>query len=549
MADILVVDDRSVNRDLLVGLLAPQGHRLFEADDGQEALRIAQQQRPDLVICDILMPTMDGYEFVRLLRQLPELAGVRVIFWTAHYHAREATDLARASGVLRVLLKPSEPEEILRVVEAALAEDEPDRTAALGGGFVKQHLRLVTDKLFETVRTLRQGNERLHALVELNLHLQTRRDPLRLLEEVCHGARRLIASQHCMLVARTRSANGTGAGESAHLLCSGLSQEAQAAMPLPAMHEGLLGAMLVERRGLRLVNPQPGQPLAGLPAGFPPVKALLAAPMMSPAAPQGWICLLNKMGTDSFSDDDEMLLSLLAALAGGSYESALDYQRRERHAAQQVQSLSRRLVEAQESERQQLARELHDRVGQNLTALALNLDLLKTRGLAAGRAELQARLDDSILLVETTSGTIENVMSELRPPMLDDHGLLDALQWYAQQFSMRTDIRVKVHGHAEVPRIGPAVEITLFRIAQEALTNVLKHAQARYVDLRIEQRAHDASMHIADDGQGFDPAGPVQPGYGLATMRERAQALGGTLTIDSAPHAGTRVHVRMPLPA
>ena len=149
--------------------------------------------------------------------------------------------------------------------------------------------------------------------------------------------------------------------------------------------------------------------------------------------------------------------------------------------------VSKKVVEVQESERRQLSRELHDRVGQNLTALGINLDILKTLGSGDSRAELRARLEDSITLVEATSDAIENVMTELRPPILDEHGLLPALQWYAKQFSQRTGIDVTVRGEEPTRRPGQEIEITLFRIAQEALNNVAKHARAAHVDVELEQ--------------------------------------------------------------
>src|SRR5256885_15827964 len=113
MATILVVDDRPLNRELLLTVLASQGHRLLEAGDGVDALALVRAERPDLVICDILMPTMDGYEFVRRLRAEHEIATTAVIFCTAHYHAREASGLAASAGVARVLTKPCEPQQII----------------------------------------------------------------------------------------------------------------------------------------------------------------------------------------------------------------------------------------------------------------------------------------------------------------------------------------------------------------------------------------------------------------------------------------------------
>src|SRR5450755_2407392 len=125
MATILIVDDHPINRKFLAALLGKGDHRLLEAADGAEALAAVKAEHPELVIIDILMPTMDGATFVRLLRADPSIAHTRVIFCTAHYHEPEAQALARASGVSFVLTKPSEPETILSTVEAVLGTSRP----------------------------------------------------------------------------------------------------------------------------------------------------------------------------------------------------------------------------------------------------------------------------------------------------------------------------------------------------------------------------------------------------------------------------------------
>jgi PAS domain S-box-containing protein len=221
-----------------------------------------------------------------------------------------------------------------------------------------------------------------------------------------------------------------------------------------------------------------------------------------------------------------------------------------RRSAAELQALSRRLVELQESERRQLSRELHDRVGQNLTALKINLDILQTALASQGNDEVRARVDDSAALLESTMDAIENVMSELRPPMLDDHGLAAALDWHARNFSRRTGIAVGVR--AGEPAVRPAlqVEIALFRIAQEALNNVAKHARAQRVEIALDHANGECVMSVQDDGIGFDGVQDAsdrpKPGLGIVTMRERAQAVGGRFEVQALPGCGTQLTVRVP---
>ncbi|HZF22377.1 MAG TPA: PAS domain S-box protein [Burkholderiales bacterium] len=221
-----------------------------------------------------------------------------------------------------------------------------------------------------------------------------------------------------------------------------------------------------------------------------------------------------------------------------------------RRSAAEHQALSRRLVELQESERRQLSRELHDRVGQNLTALRINLDILQTALASSGSGEVRARVDDSAALLESTMDTIENVMSELRPPMLDDHGLAAALDWHASKFSERTGIAVAVTGSEPAVRPAPQVEIALYRIAQEALNNVAKHARARHVEIALDHANGVCVMSVQDDGIGFDrveaTSDKPKPGLGMVTMRERAQAVGGRFEVQALPGRGTRLTVRVP---
>lgn len=221
-----------------------------------------------------------------------------------------------------------------------------------------------------------------------------------------------------------------------------------------------------------------------------------------------------------------------------------------RASAEQLTALSRRLVEIQEAERRHLSRELHDRVGQNLTALSINLDMLRTSLSGDNCAEHRARLTDSSALLEATVDSIENVMAELRPPMLDDYGLLPALHWYAKDFCKRTGVEVRVEGNEGTERLPAETEITLFRIAQEALTNVAKHARAHHAQITLDHSARHCVMTITDDGIGIaatgNPDGTRRPRLGMVTMRERSQAVGARFSVTARPGGGTQVAISIP---
>jgi signal transduction histidine kinase len=216
---------------------------------------------------------------------------------------------------------------------------------------------------------------------------------------------------------------------------------------------------------------------------------------------------------------------------------------------EQLRTLTARLAEAEEAERQRLARQLHDLVGQNLTALGINLNIIQAQMPEEAGPMVRSRLEDSQSLVEQTTERIRNVMADLRRPVLDDYGLLAALHWYGEQFARWADIAVAVEGEEPLHRPAPRIENALFRIAQEALTNVTKHAQATHVRVTVEVNDGTLCLIIADDGIGFDPTHPTEPdgvrGWGLLTMAERAEAVGGRCRIESNSRGGTRVVVEV----
>jgi len=218
-----------------------------------------------------------------------------------------------------------------------------------------------------------------------------------------------------------------------------------------------------------------------------------------------------------------------------------------RASQERYRSLSRELVKLQETERRDIARELHDRVGQTLTAMRINMDLIRTRLDKHDDALIRARNEDCLQLIDSTFNAVRNVMYDLRPPMLDEYGLIAPLQWYAKQFTERTGMRVEIRG-VEGWRWGPEVEIALFRIAQEALNNVARHSGAKNVRIELRGSAEEAVLTVEDDGVGLDTERDrvEKIGYGLITMRERAEALGGTFETSSEKGRGTRITVKVP---
>jgi signal transduction histidine kinase/DNA-binding response OmpR family regulator len=349
MATVLIVDDDPVNRAFLMTLLGSRGHRLVQAADGAEGLVVARAERPDLVITDILMPTMDGYEFVRRLHADPVCAHIPIVFWSARYLEREARTLAQACNVSHILTKPCEPAEVLRTVDAALSY-VPALTTAPPEDFDREHLRVVSDKLAEKVAELSTVNLKLGALVETGRRLALERDPLRLLDDYCRAARDIIGVQWVaggMLHTDEHTLH--------HFSTSGLAPEMAISLGTPQFNQGVFSALLHERSARRLHGLAGDPQTLGFPPGYPSIYSFLGVPIASPIRVYGCLALANKLGADAFDKEDERLAKTLAAQLAVAYENARLYTELERRTAALEQGVAQhQLTEARLL--QQLAR-------------------------------------------------------------------------------------------------------------------------------------------------------------------------------------------------
>ena len=217
--------------------------------------------------------------------------------------------------------------------------------------------------------------------------------------------------------------------------------------------------------------------------------------------------------------------------------------------ARRLQAMSRQLLDIQENERRLLARELHDSVGQELTALSLNLSIIRAALPTGAAPSIATRLDDSQTLLEDTTRHLRNVMVELRPPGLDELGLMAALKEHAQRVARRSGLSLSIKGTEPRPRFESAAAIALFRIVQEALNNTVKHAQATAITIELAQLPDSLCLTVTDNGCGFDiwrqPA-LGDHGMGTTTMRERAEAINAQLRILSEPGQGTQTIIDIP---
>jgi signal transduction histidine kinase len=249
----------------------------------------------------------------------------------------------------------------------------------------------------------------------------------------------------------------------------------------------------------------------------------------------GLVAAHNKRGPDPrFNDEELRVAETFAARAAVAVDLA------DRVARDSL----RRVVEGQELERRRLARELHDETGQALTSILLGLKRVeeaKTEEDAHGAAsELRAEI------VKTLQG-VRRLAVELRPKALDDFGLVPALERLAEAFGGDSGIAIDLEANVGDDRLPPEMETALYRIAQEALTNVAKHARAQHVSVVVTRRHGSVTILVEDDGRGFGARGGNDDGLGLVGMRERVGLLGGRLAIESTEGSGTTIVAEVPL--
>jgi signal transduction histidine kinase len=348
-----------------------------------------------------------------------------------------------------------------------------------------------------------------------------------ILQKLVHAARVLASARYAALGVPD------GEGAFAQFITSGMSEKLIAALgPLPRTH-GLLGAMLESERPYRTVDIRADPRFRGWwPRAHPEMRSFLGVPIVSRNGVIGAFYLTEKEGGGEFDESDQEMIEMLAAHAAIAIENA------------RLHEQSRELSIAEE--RNRLSRELHDSVTQKLFGLVLSAEAAAT---LIERDPDQARAEVVGLrtLAQEALDELRSLVFELRPASIEAEGLATALRKHIDVLRRvhRREITLELSGNSGGL---PELEREVLRIAQEALQNALRHAQAETIEVRLESGDGRLRLAISDDGVGFEPAAPALRSrrLGLTSMEERAQAIGGTLRIDSRLGAGTIVELEVP---
>jgi len=469
-------------------------------------------------------------------------------------------ELPRGRGILGVLIKNAEPLRLQSIGDdprsVGFPSHHPPMRGFLGvpivlrgraygnlyltekadGPFTAEDQELVETLAnqaavaIENARLLKDATNwsaQLEALNEVGAALAGELELPRLLQLICQRLRGLIGARVVTIALpaaegtlRIEAADGAGADE---------------ILGLRVARAGSKSGGVLERRQAERVDALADDPEVDQHATSPiGARTGLYVPLLAGARPIGVIVAYDKDGQDArFSDDDLRLAEIFAARAAVAVDLS----------ARVARDALRRVVEAQELERRRLARELHDQTGQELTSVLLGLN-------AVGRAKNDAEHSDALAAVREqvleTLHDVRRLAVELRPKALDDFGLTPALERLRDTFSEQTGMRVDLESRIR-ERLPADVETALYRIVQEALTNIVKHAQASTISIVLARKPGAVTALIEDDGRGFSRDDGSGEGLGLLGMGERLALLGGTLRIESTPGFGTTIVAEVPL--
>ena len=334
---ILVVDDDRNTRQLYVSLLSPFGHQVLEASDGQEGLEIAKLEKPDLIVSDILMPTMNGYEFVNAIRKFPPLKDVPVIFHSASFLDREARALGASCGVSLYILKPADPQKILDTVHNALGLSYHLPPSPTQPAEERQTIPLLLDAFFEKGKQLDASSARLSALLELSMSLAAPWTAKDVLDHSAAAARKILGANYAAVA--LLDDDRMHPRSFAH---SGFAAETAAKIDAASFAGNIFKGIKQEQKTYRVFSPYGEPSELGLPACHPRIRSFLGAPLAVEDRVYGWIYVAEKLGSMAFDESDAQVLTAIAAQTALACENAQRYRTIQEHAAKLESEITER---------------------------------------------------------------------------------------------------------------------------------------------------------------------------------------------------------------
>ena len=526
-ATLLIVDDTPANLGVIFDALGERGYRVLIAQDGTEAIDRAHYSRPQLILLDVNMPGTDGFETCRRLKADSLTRDIPVIFMTV---ADDVADMVKgfSAGGVDYVTKPVRIEEVIARIDVHLAMREMQMTLVRQNRQLQHEVRVRQEAEFKLSRIREELESRMARRTE---QLARANDDLRAeIAERKRAEARLKLSE-----ARLRE---IVEASPVPLAIGSLSEPR--VLYANELWRQLLGVRESEQsqvdsndfyveEGMRrkLIEHASAAGIAG-------ESDVLLRRLDGSTF---WASISARIAT--FEDQPAIYLGIRDMSERRRIEQELLESR------EQLRQLSAYMEAVREDERKRIALEIHDELGQLLTALKMDVSLLMMR--LSRAPDLLTKMTGMRDLVEQTILMARNVTNNLRPAALN-FGVVSALEWLAEDFSKRTGIPCQVVLNGGEPQLSDAHATALFRVVQESMTNVARHARATRVHVTMMCDEHRLVLNVTDNGCGFDPsAAGKRDSYGLLGMSERARLIGASLQIDSAPGSGTVVSISIPI--
>jgi PAS domain S-box-containing protein len=551
---ILLVDDTEAVRRGIRSLLTQRSDWLVcgEAADGLEALEKARSLRPDIVLMDISMPRMNGLDATRIIRhELPETKVIIVSQNEPTIVHRQAQEVDAAACIA----KNNVVQELFPTLDK-LASQLNKKIASNNGGGARFSAQNLPDVRIGSVPVPSGGKSVTEFSAAGMNDVPDAEGP---------GAQTgwlaaIVDSSDDAIVSKNLNGIISSWNKGAERLFGYSAKEAigqHITLIIPPEHRGE-EVMILERlkRGERIdhfetVRMRKDGTAVDVSLTISPVKDSL-----------GRIVGASKVARDvteqkrterALRESEERLRELALSLESQVRIRTQELEQRNAEVLQQseqLRGLSNRLVQTQDVERRRISRELHDSAGQILTALGLNLANIGE--LARQNLPVDTAVEDSHALVQQLSKEIRTVSYLLHPPLLDENGLSQAIHWYVQGLAERSDLKIELDVCQDFGRLPAEMELSVFRIVQESLTNIHRHSESKTATIRLSRGPEGVSLEIQDAGKGI-PAEKLagmrgqRSGVGITGMRERIRHFGGTMDIQSNDR-GTKISVKLPVP-
>ncbi|MFO0891253.1 MAG: response regulator [Isosphaeraceae bacterium] len=529
---LLLVDDDALGLRALASMFQDGQYHIETASSGREALDLIQKLKPDLVLLDVMMPVMDGFEVCRRIRDMEGVAEIPILLVTA-LDDRQSRLEGLGAGADDFISKPFDRAEVRARV----------RTITRLNRFGRLQEEILQSR--QAVQELREHSARQETLRRMDRLILEARSPIQIAASVLPVLHELI--QHDFSACYRRDPRGQGG-----ILLAQFGADDPFPDRLARLAIGDLGVDDRSGSGGFLPAILPLRKRAGMPrlldsfhsAGG---RKVLTIPLGLQEKLFGVLVLgaRSRLGFEPPSLETAQEVGGILSLAL-AHSELLESVTRGRS---QLEFLSRRLLQVREEESRHIARELHDEIGQFLAVLNFSLrGIQQTADLDSIREPLEYCLD----VVGRLLTKVRGLSLDLHPSLLEDFGLVTALRRHIGSVVSRTGLAVSLEADESIDRFERELETVCYRVAQEALTNAIRHGKASKVRIRLCTKACRLELTVADDGEGFDPEAALEratggESLGLVGMRERVSLVGGEMAIISSPGKGAQVKASFPL--